>query len=138
MDYADRSKASIRYKIHLLPGSQRILEKYRYGFNDLVTDSGSWMGIWGLGITCLAIYQAYALPFGACTEEETFMQQYEQTVSKKAKRLKRIEMLFKTAGFKTRTVETALEEDSANNNAKVVPTEDSNNSVSESKDDPKI
>ena len=61
LDYAARSQAMIRYKLHLLPGSQRIQDKYAYDFNDLVTDSGSWAGIWGLGLTLLATWQSYAM-----------------------------------------------------------------------------
>jgi hypothetical protein len=66
LDYAARSQSMIRYKLNLLPGSQRIQDKYAYDFNDLVNDSGSWAGIWGLGLTLLATWQSYVLPFGSC------------------------------------------------------------------------
>jgi hypothetical protein len=107
LDYAARSQAMIRYKLHLLPGSQRIQDKYAYDFNDLVTDSGSWAGIWGLGLTLLATWQSYALPFGSCGGGDAEAEQQESTRKKFEKKLKKIEWYFLKFGYAPRTAESA-------------------------------
>jgi hypothetical protein len=107
LDYAARSQSMIRYKLHLLPGSQRIQWKYAYDFNDFVTDSGSWAGIWGLGLTMLATWQSYALPFGSCGGGDADKAQADSTKKKFAAKLKKIERFFRLAGFDRRTAPSA-------------------------------
>jgi hypothetical protein len=103
LDYAARSQTMIRYKLHLLPGSQRILNKYAYDFNDFVTATGSWAGIWGLGLTMLATWQSYMLPFGSCGGGDAETAQKQSTKKKFAKKLKKIERFFQMVGYAPRT-----------------------------------
>merc|ERR1719420_2222417 len=64
LDYSHRSKGSVRYVVAISEKSQRYLEKYAYDLTDLMTATGSWMGLWALGLALLSYWQLIVRPFG--------------------------------------------------------------------------
>lgn len=80
LDYASRSRASVRYVVKIVPGSSRLLERFEYDLTDLLTDAGAWAGMWALGLTVLTMLQKATSPFGlvANADAEAFVEHKDE------------------------------------------------------------
>jgi hypothetical protein len=109
LDYSRRSKAQVKIMVKILDSSTRQQKKNVYDFNDLNTSLGAWMGLWGVGLGLLTLWQAKAMPFGMSTEDDAGAVLGPLAEAADAKAMKKLDNKFRLLSCSRRNEEATKE-----------------------------